>query len=138
MAPDIVSRFAKLEKSLRKLRNIGATATKEAFLADDDLQDIVVYNFQVVIEALIDLGNSIVSNRAYRKPESNADVFQVLAEEEVIEKALAVTMRDWTGLRNLLVHQYADTDYDTVYDILSKELAFPEQVAKVLASELGL
>lgn len=109
----------------------------EDYLKDDDLQDIAERNFQVAIEALIDLANHLVSVRAYRKPESNVDIFSVLEEEGVIDADLAGRMADWVRFRNILVHDYIAVDPRRVHGFLG-ELDDLRTMARILARHLGL
>jgi len=109
----------------------------EEYLKDDDLQDIVERNFQVAIEALIGLANHLVSVRAYRKPESNVDVFSVLEEEGVIDADLSGRMADWVRFRNILIHDYVMVDQRKVYRFL-RELDDLRTMACILARHLEL
>lgn len=90
------------------------------------------------MEALIDLANHLISERGYRQPQSNSDVFIVLAEQGIISEAFAQTMGDWVRFRNLLVHDYAVIDPARVYIILTSELGDLEAIVQVLARELSL
>ncbi|RKY67002.1 MAG: DUF86 domain-containing protein [Candidatus Latescibacterota bacterium] len=137
MAPDLIGRFARLERALQKLDRLGSERSVEEYLKDDDLQDIVERNFQVAIEALIDLANHLVSVRAYRKPESNVDVFSVLEEEGVIDADLAGRMADWVRFRNILIHDYVMVDQRKVYRFL-RELDDLRTMACILARHLEL
>lgn len=136
MAPDLIGRYAKLEKALKKLEKIRSQVTKEEFLLNDDLQDIVDRNLQTAIEAIIDISNHLISERGYRKPESSVDIFRILAEQKIIEVDFSKTLEDWVRFRNILIHDYADIDYEKVYSILTEELNDLRHIASVLADEL--
>ena len=133
MAPDILARIAKLEKALKKLQTIRQRKiSEEDFLKDDDLQDIVERNLEVAVEALIDISNHIVGKRNYRKPENAADTFQVLAEESILEENFARKLKGWVGLRNVIVHLYADVNVSLLYRALMVEQDDLRQAAKIL------
>lgn len=48
----------------------------------------------------------IIAERGYRKPETYAEIFDILAEEEVIPVKLYGNLEGMTAFRNLLVHHY--------------------------------
>lgn len=136
--PNPVVRFARLEHALQKLNRLATRCTEEQYRRQDDLQDIVERNFQIAIEAIVDLANHLISTRGYRQPRSNVDVFVVLAEEGIIDQSFAQNMGDWVRFHNLLVHDYAMIDPGQVYRILSTEVGDLKKVAQVLAKELDL
>lgn len=135
MAPDVVARFARLEEALRRLK-AHAGVEREAFLRDADLRDIVDRNFQVALEALIDLANYTVASRGLPKPETNAELFSVLAGASLLSERLARALRGWVGFRNVLVHEYARIDYELVHKALTAELDQLEEAARVFAGLL--
>ena len=138
MAPDLVGRFARLEKAVEKLSRVKEKTSKDEFLSNDDTQDIVEHNFHIAVEAIIDLANHLISERAYRKPESNSEIFEILSEEGIIEEEFGKRLADWVRFRNILVHNYADVKPERVYEILIEELDDLRRIAAILADELKL
>ena len=133
MAPDILARIAKLENVLKKLERLRQrNIPEENFLKDDDLQDIVERNLEVAVEALIDIGNYIIGKKGYRKPENAADTFQVLAEERVLDKEFSRKLQGWVGLRNIIVHMYADVNISLLYKALMEEQDDLRKAARIL------
>lgn len=138
MAPDLLARIAILEKVLKKLNRIRRREIPEQkFLEDDDLQDIVERNLQVAVEALIDVGNHIIGKKNYRKPETAADTFQVLAEEGLLEEDFARKLQGWVGLRNVIVHIYADINISLLYKALMTEQEDLREAATILCALVG-
>lgn len=103
MAPDVVARFARLEQALKRLR-AHASVERTVFLRDADRRDVVDRNFQVAVEALIDLANYAVASRGLPKPETNAELFDVLTRASLLPETLGRALRGWVGFRNILVH----------------------------------
>ena len=100
------------------------------------LRKAVERSLQVAVEACLDIGRRIISREGFRYPETNQDVFRVLAEEGVVSNDLLPTLLDMAGFRNLVVHDYARIDDASVYGILRKRLsdfnAFAEAVGSYL------
>ena len=125
-----VKRFAKLERILRKLRDVAA-ATWEEYSNDEGLQDRAERNLQIAAQICIDIGNHLIAINGFRPPESYSDIFVVLREEGIISEDLAVTFRKIAAFRNVLVHDYIEIDQKLVFDCLQHLDAFRAFVQKV-------
>jgi uncharacterized protein YutE (UPF0331/DUF86 family) len=75
---------------------------------------------QIAIQICIDVGIHIAGERALRPPEDYRGVFASLAEAGVLGKDLAARLGDAAGLRNLLVHEYAEVDHGKLWDALDE------------------
>jgi uncharacterized protein YutE (UPF0331/DUF86 family) len=85
---------------------------------------------------MIDVGNHIISERGYSKPETYADVFNVLRDKEVIQDDLFSEIDGMTSFRNLLVHDYVRIDRKQVYQLLKNRLSALKRLAGVYAALL--
>ena len=85
-----------------------------ALRADDIALAALKYRFVTAIEGVARVANHIVVSEGWGAPETNADAVERLAEQDVIELALAGRLRSAIGFRNVLVHQYAEVDDDRV------------------------
>jgi uncharacterized protein YutE (UPF0331/DUF86 family) len=65
---------------------------------------------QTAAQISIDLANHVIAADGYRPPRDYGDAFRVLAEEGVLDEALAMRMVALAGARNLIVHLYAEVD----------------------------
>jgi len=88
------------------------------------------------IECLLDIGNHIISDRGYRKPETYAEVFQILGEEKVITPQLLKELEGMAAFRNILVHDYLKLDLSQIYRIIQKKVKALDQLGRVYASLL--
>ena len=97
------------------------------------------YLVQSAAQACIDIANHLIASEGWRVPENFADSFTVLEEHTVIEPVLAAAMRDLAGMRNVLVHQYADVDDTRVAAAVEHELGdfddFARAVTRLLAED---
>lgn len=75
------------------------------------------YLVQASAQVCIDLANHLISSEGWRVPRDFRDAFTVLEEHGVIEGALAERMRALVGLRNRLVHLYAEVDDSRVHPL---------------------
>lgn len=104
----------------------------------DSFKDIqaVKYSLLESIEACIDISSHMISADNLERPESYADMFEVLAKKEIIDKRLAGRLADMARFRNILVHGYAKIDNLKVLEVVKEDLedieGFMEQILKSL------
>ncbi len=91
------------------------------------------YLVQVAAQTCIDLANHVVASEGWRAPRDFGDAFTVLREHDVIDSELAGRLRGLAGLRNRLVHVYADIDDVLVHDSLTAGLADIDAFAVAVA-----
>lgn len=120
---DVVEkRLRLLEGYLKKLYAIRQRVTLEAFLADDDTQDIVERNLHLAIESVLDIGQHIIASSGWKPAEDYASIFDILARHNVISKSVLSRVQGMAGFRNLLVHEYTDIDHYQVFAVLKDHL----------------
>lgn len=108
-----------IELRLGRLQRLSRTSLDE-YVRDVTLQDQVERNFEVCIQACIDLGAHILADFPKAQPDSYADVFRLLAAENIITATLSEDLQKMAGFRNLLVHGYADLVAATVHGNLAR------------------
>ncbi len=91
---------------LRRRSAVGPSA----LLADDTLLDATKYTLVTAIEGCIRAAQHLGASESWRAPTTNADAFRVLAEHGVLARPVADAVARAAGLRNLLVHAYAELD----------------------------
>jgi uncharacterized protein YutE (UPF0331/DUF86 family) len=113
--------FRNLDVYLAQLRQLAQLPRKE--LADDLVkQGAAKYYLLVAIECCIDVANHIIARQGFRAPESYADGFTVLAENDIIEDDFVPTAQKMAKMRNRLVHLYWEVDAGLLFDILQNNL----------------
>lgn len=113
----------------------------EQYIENRDAQDIVERNFQVAIQACMDMANYIVARKRLPVPENEGNVFTILGEHGVISRELATRIRGMVGFRNVLVHDYLKIDAPTVHYLLTHNLehfyAYCNAIMDFLETEEG-
>jgi uncharacterized protein YutE (UPF0331/DUF86 family) len=71
---------------------------------------------------VIDVASHIVSDERLGEPETNRDLFDLLVRARKLPEALASSLRDMAGFRNILVHGYQEVDLGIVEDVLKHHL----------------
>lgn len=120
LRPDAVrERLLKLEEVVSNLEAVGsldARALRQSFrnawLAERGLQ--------VGAEAVLDVGNHILSAHYGVTAKDYEDIIALLASHGVIDEELRQRLKGLGGFRNILVHGYLRVDPDRVADHLAK------------------
>lgn len=108
-----------IERRLVRLDEAAAVPL-ETYRNDSDLQDVVERNFELAIQAAIDLGLHLLADSPHPLPETNRAVFLALAREEILGDELAVSLARLAGFRNLLAHEYAELVPELVHANLER------------------
>jgi uncharacterized protein YutE (UPF0331/DUF86 family) len=118
--PDLVAKkLALIETCVEQLRSL---ARPEALRSDVREERFVEHTLQVAIQAALDVASHIVSDDRLGEPETNRELFDLLAAAGRVTTPLAATLRDMAGFRNVMVHGYQDVDLGVVEDVLRNRL----------------
>ncbi len=94
----------------------------KSFMADRDLQSIILFNLIQAIQTCIDIGAHIISDSEWGTPSTQAEIYKILSEHKVISKPLARRMIQMCGFRNRIIHEYEKTDMKIVHTVWKKNL----------------
>ena len=118
--PDLVAKkLALIETCVEQLRSLSRL---ENLRSDVREERFVEHTLQVAIQAALDVASHIVSDDRLGEPETNRELFDLLAGAGRIAAPLAATLRDMAGFRNVMVHGYQDVDLGVVEDVLRNHL----------------
>lgn len=87
----------------------------------------------LAVEACLDIGQQILVSEGLRAPESNSDIFLVLAEAGHIPGALLPNLVAMARFRNVIVHDYVRLDNSVVFSIVKRHLADFDAFARAVA-----
>lgn len=127
----VILRLEKIDEYIKFLERI-KNYTKERYIEDPLIYGSCERFLQLAIECVIDLGNHIISDMNYRKPESSRDIFLVLYENKIINDKLKNNLCNMVSFRNILVHDYLKLDRGIVYDIVMNNLGDIKSFVKVV------
>ena len=134
----IEAKFDIIERNLKFLKEFKNTTNASFTKNYRDLQ-ASKYSLLEITEACIDIANHIIASKAYRRAEKYSEMFEILSEENIIEKKLAEHLADMAAFRNLLVHRYGDINNSHILEIIRKDLKdieqFMQQISKYLKEQ---
>jgi uncharacterized protein YutE (UPF0331/DUF86 family) len=79
-------------------------------------------NLQKIMEAIIDIGKMVISEKKLREPGNNREVFLILEENKLFPSEFIPLIDRMIGMRNIIVHSYDRIDDEIVYRVLKKNL----------------
>ncbi len=129
----VAIRLSKLREALRRLKAIAAKP-KEEYLESETDQALAEHFLRIALEAMLDTGNHIISAKGWKKPLQLRDIPLILAEKGVIPRELGTRLARATGLRNRLVHLYAEIDHQVLFNVLQEDLGDLESFATAVAA----
>ena len=107
-------RLERLEEALRRLEEKKESGLKE-FLENWELQDIIVREFEVAIDACLDIGTHIISEKGWGIPEKYPDIARILTQKGVLPQEFEKKLIKWITFRNTKVCEYLYIDLKKVY-----------------------
>ncbi|MDP0500436.1 MAG: DUF86 domain-containing protein [Verrucomicrobiota bacterium JB022] len=94
----------------------------EQLQADVDAQDIVALNLQRAVQLAVDMVAMVLAEDDHPVMPTMADGFRLLAREQRLDPELAERMARSVGLRNLIVHDYAEINWEIVHRVMHAHL----------------
>jgi uncharacterized protein YutE (UPF0331/DUF86 family) len=117
----LINKAASIERCIKRVREEHTKAGAN-FATDYSRQDAAILNIQRACEAALDMGQHIVRTQQLGVSQSARDVFTLLAHANLIDAALAETMKRMIGFRNIAVHDYQTLLLPIVESIISNHL----------------
>ena len=131
----VLRKLASLD-DYRKQVSEYSTISVDQYRSDWKIQRIVERTLQMMIELCADIASHVISDSALRTPETYADTFRVLAENNVLTADQFAVMEKMAKFRNIVVHQYEKVDAEIVIIILKKHLTDFEKFREAILSYL--
>jgi len=134
----VLRKLASLD-DYRKQVSEYSTISVDQYRSDWKIQRIVERTLQMMIELCADIASHVISDSALRTPETYADTFRVLAENNVLTADQFAVMEKMAKFRNIVVHQYESVDAEIVVLVLQRHLSdfqlFSESIVNYLTGK---
>jgi len=111
-----------LEEYHNDLKEASIELSYKKFSEDKITRRFIERTLQMAIECCLDIAQHIISYEKYREPISNQDIFQILIEENILDKDLGENLKKMAQFRNVIVHEYIKIDPEIIFSILKKNL----------------
>ncbi len=116
--------LSKLEDMMRYVEELKMMLpSKEDYLLDLIIRRACEKTVEATIETLIDISAMIVSSEKIGLPKDEESIFDLLNKKKVLDVIICKRAKEMKGFRNILIHRYADTDNETVYNNLNEHIS---------------
>ena len=117
----ILRKLSTLDEYLKQINEYANISPKD-YGADWKIQRIVERTLQMMIETCLDISGHIISDEKLRVPETYADMFRILVENEILKGSQLEALGKMARFRNIVVHDYEKIDAGIVLGILQENL----------------
>lgn len=129
----VAKRLAFIETCLRELREKGRP---ELIASDVRERRFVEHTLQLALQAMLDVASHVVSERRLGEPRTNRELLDMLEGDGWLGADLSARLRDAAGLRNVLVHGYAEVDLGILSDVLAHRLGDLDEFASAVRTRM--
>jgi uncharacterized protein YutE (UPF0331/DUF86 family) len=126
-------RLASLEQSLKVLKDLQKYSFDQ-FFSNPLLYGSAERFLHLSIEALIDIGNHIISDLELGEVHYYADIPSRLGEHGYLNHQQRNVFVKMIGFRNALVHECIEIDRKIVFDIIQSNLHEIQEIQKIFAA----
>ena len=131
-----------IEKALTHMEELLALYKEEENWEADLIHSLALARLaHVVIESIIDVGNTMIDGFIMRDPGGYDDIIDIMDDEKVITPEMSDPLKQVIGLRRMIVMKFIDVETTSIVKILDSSmatlLAFPTKVRHYLENELG-
>lgn len=127
----VLQKMEYVQEAAAELATIRDSTDCQEYKRDRRTRAVVEREFQTAIEACIDIGELVLSDRGVSVPDSNAGVFRALGERGVLDETVTGRMVRAAKFRNVLAHRYGpdiDDDDCTVRSVTISTCSRPTSV----------
>ncbi|QUW23254.1 DUF86 domain-containing protein [Sporosarcina sp. Marseille-Q4063] len=131
-----------IENALAHMEKLLTLYNEEKEWTTDLIHSLAVARLShVIIESVIDVGNSMIDGFIMRDPGGYDDIIDIMEDEKVITPEMSNPLKLVIGLRKMIVRDFTNVSPETIVEVLNQSMealiAFPEKVRRYLEHELG-
>jgi len=115
----LAKKLAFIETCVTDLRRL---ARPERIEADIREERFVAHTLQLAIQAALDSASHLISDERLGEPESNRELFALLAAHLHLPPELTEKLQNMAGFRNILVHGYQTVDRRIMRHVVENDL----------------
>ncbi len=115
---DVIENKVSFIKKYLKILNSYQTFSLDALERDVTLKGAVERYLYLVCQATIDLAEAVIAYKDFRKPTTFREAFDILGEENLIDRDLVERLASMAGFRNVIAHAYENLDFTQVHSVL--------------------
>ena len=127
----IINKSAIIERCIKRIKDV-YNGHEAELQTNYDIQDIVSINILRACEAALDIGFHLVRLKKLGVPQSSKEVFELLADADIIDRDLATNLKHMVGFRNIATHEYQKVEVKVIAAIIKNHLADLNKFCQIL------
>jgi uncharacterized protein YutE (UPF0331/DUF86 family) len=131
----------KIEETLLYLEKLIELFSKQSEWATPIQMAALERIVQMMLEAVIDVGNAMIDGFIMRDPGSYEDIIDILVDEKVVSEETGTVLKKLVSYRKKLVQMYTSINHTELQTEFAKNLqsfsVFASNVREYLENELG-
>jgi uncharacterized protein YutE (UPF0331/DUF86 family) len=131
----------KIEEILQYLEKLIALFSKQAEWTTSIQKAALERIAQMMLEAVIDVGNTMIDGFIMRDPGSYEDIIDILMDEKVVSAETGNVLKKLITYRKMIVQMYTNIDHTEIQTEFAANLesfsVFSNNVREYLVNELG-
>ncbi len=131
----MLDRLHSIKNNLDYLQNI-KEYSREEFSSNPDIHYRFERALHLVLEAVIVTSNHLIAEKNLKTPSTNREIFEVLADNNLLNQKLAASLKEMAGFRNILVHDYLELDRKKEYEIIIESLVDIKQFYQEILKQI--
>ena len=116
----IKSRIDKLMECVTILEREVLSKPIDDVVASPILVDVLENRTRKGIECMLDVCKHVIAVKKLGPPETYRDVITLLERNKLIPNELARHLRNYVGLRNVIIHRYVKIDHEKLYQAVRR------------------
>ena len=113
----IMPRIDGMLRNIKKLEELGKLPLKE--FSTGDSFDLAQHHLRLALEGVFHISTHILSRLPGARAVEYKEIARKMGEQGIVSKEFSTTkLIPMAGMRNILVHHYADIDAKQLYDII--------------------
>ncbi len=133
----IINKIGRIHEYLRLIRSIQEECSKR-FVADPIYRGALLHYLYLLSDTCIGLAELVIKYKDLRIPQSYAEAFDILGENNILNPFFARKFSKIAGFRNFLAHDYEKIDPEFICDQILSSLGDVESFTKQIEQALGL
>jgi len=135
--PDVIERrLAKILEEVEFLKSIKKQQLK-VFLDDGKSLRSTAKAVETIVQSIIDISSHIVAQNHWGVTDTYRKTIALLASNGVILEELSANLQQVIAMRNILVHQYLDVDFQIVWESLDELVEDATMFIRAIRAFLG-
>ena len=131
-------KIGRIKEHLRLLRSL-ENECEERFVEDPIYRGALLHYLYLLADSCISLAELVIKHRNLRLAQSYAEAFDILGENQILDRSFAYDFARIAGFRNFLAHDYERIDSFMICTQILAKLSdvdsFIEQVTAALVEE---